>query len=318
MTDAAGNKIQTHAPRQVFINFDEDSLQERMERVKGFESVNQVERCYMVTKGGLDLHDRKRLRFEGRNRGNSLFPVKAPSWSADDLWKLQVKTKREVLGKKGGVILVGGAGPESAEIKKEAKRAPTDVEPVFYHSLPIAVDEEWCHSFNCAAMVSCNAGAGHDAYVCVLNRKPFFGVTLTDEHTHHLKIHLEKMVWKAMLTDKSKLHCVELAALMKELGDDNDAADDADGADGEGKKSKAKAKAKAEAKAEAKDGAAAGKGKKNKTGQDGGGGNPGGQPKKKAKKDDSQMTKEELLAQIAALSQAEDPGEAEDSASEGQ
>ena len=81
--DAAGDKVVLNS-RSVFINMDEESLEEHMERVKGF-SLNQVERMYLLTTSPLELTESKRLHYQGKNRGNSLFPVKAPSWSGDEM-----------------------------------------------------------------------------------------------------------------------------------------------------------------------------------------------------------------------------------------
>ena len=164
---------------------DEESLEERMERVKGF-SLNQVERMYLLTTSPLELTERKRLHYQGKNRGNSLFPVKAPSWSGDEMWKEQVKVKREIFGKKGGIIQVGGAGPETAPQTEKARKGASDIEPVFYHCFPVALDEELMHSYGLAGIVSLATGPGHDAFVAISNRKPFFGLTLSESHTEHL------------------------------------------------------------------------------------------------------------------------------------
>ena len=130
----------------------------------------------------------------------SIYPVAAPCWAGEGTRQLPVTLKRAVVGRKGGVVLAGGSVADLGG-QSQKPRAPTDVEPVFYHSLPVAIDDDWMHSYDLVGSVSCAAGPGHDALVCTLNRKSYFGLTLSEENTRQLNKFPEMMVWKVMLID---------------------------------------------------------------------------------------------------------------------
>ena len=122
--------------------------------------------------------------------------------------------KKDILGKKGR-IAVGGPSPGHCPEESNDKRKPRDLEPVFYHQSPITLDEEWDHDFNSVATISLATGPGTDALHSIKLRKPYFGITLTAEHTKWLKIWLEKMVWQAFCTEGDKLFQPELHTLLQ-------------------------------------------------------------------------------------------------------
>lgn len=281
--------------RQIFLNLDENSLRERLERVRGFTSINQVERLYLVSKGTLDLNEHDRLHFGGTNRGNQLGPIAVAGFNSDDTWKLPVKIKKVVVGRNGR-ILVGGPAPGEEEAcigedegqtkAKVRQRMAHDMEPVFYHALPITTDEEWHHCYDLAAVISLTAGPGSDALTCVRQRKPYFGVTLTDEHSNQLITWLEKKVWKAFTCEKDKLYQPGLAEIIS--GREDDEGDD-------------------DAKNEPKDDE-----KDKKRGRPASSRGNGKEPKKA--KNGEELSKAELLKQIAKLTGGELEGAGEEEA----
>ncbi len=90
------------------------------------------------------------------------------------------------------------------------------VEPVFFHALPIETDREWHHSYDLVGVVSLTAGAGNDAIACLMQRKPWCGVVLSQKRAEALQEWLYRQVWKAMCTESSGLYESELASLVKD------------------------------------------------------------------------------------------------------
>ena len=63
----------------------EGSLTERLSKVRGFSSINQVQRLYLVTKGFLTLNEHQRLHTTGAsNRGNFIGPFAVENWETSD------------------------------------------------------------------------------------------------------------------------------------------------------------------------------------------------------------------------------------------
>ena len=268
--------------RHLNIHYDEDSLEERLDKLRGFMPVNQHERMYVITKGPLKMEKRRRLHFAGTNRGNSLGPVAMPKFDAQGVWRLPPKQKKDVIGKHGAKILVGGPlpGVPAEELKRvtEMMKGSTAAEPVFWHALPPAVDEELQHSYNLKCMYALTVGDGSMAMTCLRLRRPLFGVCLTIAHKTALLSKLEADVWKAMQTEKDKLFEPGLFELVKSAT--GPAAEDAD----EGKEVEKRNKNKKAAKSTKKDDEAAA--------------DDAEPAKKKPKKDQS---KAELMAKIASL-----------------
>ena len=68
------------------------------------------------------------------------------------------------------------------------------VEPVFYHSLPAAIPEEFMHAVDACGVIALTMGEGRWAMNCIRQRVPFFGVTLSDAHTKMVITKLEAEV----------------------------------------------------------------------------------------------------------------------------
>ena len=175
---------------------------------------------------------------------------------------------------RNGKILVGGAGPEDDNKSKDKPRNASDLEAVFYHALPLKTDQEWHHSCGVCSTVSLATGPFNDALACLLLRKPYFGITLTDTHSRLGVQWLTKQVWKAFITEGSGLYEPELAAIVKDIEDDDggEGGGDDDGGDsgnnngGRGGRGRG---------GRGRGGRGRGSGSKN-TGEDGAGGEDGG------------------------------------------
>ena len=176
---------------------------------------------------------------------------------------------------RNGKILVGGAGPEDDNKSKDKPRNASDLEAVFYHALPLKTDQEWHHSCGVCSTVSLATGPFNDALACLLLRKPYFGITLTDTHSRLGVQWLTKQVWKAFITEGSGLYEPELAAIVKDSEDDDGGeggGDDDGGGDGGNNNGGRGGRGRG---GRGRGGRGRGSGSKN-TGEDGAGGEDGG------------------------------------------
>ena len=96
---------------------------------------------------------------------------------------------------------------------------------MFYHGHPIKLDEEVVHSYDLEAVIDLSAGNGQLALTCIRQRKPYFGITLTEAHSAELINWLTSKVWSSFLDESSKLYVPALAKIMAaEEGDADDPA----------------------------------------------------------------------------------------------
>ena len=106
------NSDQANVPKQirsiVLIN-SEDSIKERMQKVRGFTAINQVETVHMVSKHALKLTEHNRLHHPGTNRGNVIGPIALPRWDKEDYMVLPPLLKKSVFAQAS--IPVGGPVP---------------------------------------------------------------------------------------------------------------------------------------------------------------------------------------------------------------
>ena len=217
--------------RELHVWFEQKSLELRLEKVRGFMALNQAEKIHMITQKSLDLVEHDRLHFAGTNRGNCIGPIAMPTFDDAAVWKVNVKIKREIIGKHGGKVLVGGgllipgATPEDIKKLSEPPKFATADEPVFYHATPICLDEELMHSYELRAVFCLTAGSGEMALTCLRNRRPYFGICLSTAHKEALLARLEKLVWASYQQSGDKLYESGLVDLIKaskkdENGDD--------------------------------------------------------------------------------------------------
>ena len=88
--------------------YDEESLGERKERVKGF--VQQVEGLNVYSTEGLELEKCSRKHYSGTNHGTNIGPVRALPYDDPNCWRISPADKKLLYGDKGK-ILTGGACP---------------------------------------------------------------------------------------------------------------------------------------------------------------------------------------------------------------
>lgn len=71
--------------RKLSLIFSEKSLRARS-KFGGFGSINQVEHLLQVSQAALKVPLRKRLYYEGTNRGETLGPINVQPWTDDNVW----------------------------------------------------------------------------------------------------------------------------------------------------------------------------------------------------------------------------------------
>ena len=211
--------------RHINVVYDQDSLEARLDKVRGYLPVNQLERIYMITRGIIKMPDRKSLHFSGTNRGNSIGPVAMPSYDEQEaVWRAPMKQKKDIIGKIAK-IPVGGTLPEvpAAELAKlSQERAINTSEPVFYHAPPLVLDEELVHRYNLQSVFSLTAGQGDLAMTMLRNRRPYFGICLSQPHKDALFARLEQQVWAAYQKEGDKLYEPNLVELIKSSNTNDD------------------------------------------------------------------------------------------------
>ena len=215
------NKVLAKQVKVLNVTFSEESLQERLDRVKGGGAINQCERIFMVSKGKVDFRHHSRLHMEkASNKGNFIGPFGLPSWDLEtETWKLSVKCKKLLYGKHAR-IAVGGATPGIDEGDSKLKKPDHEVEAVFFHAWPMALQEELAFSYDIDDVFDMTAGPPDLALLCCRNRNPYFGITLTEEHDRAFWTELPLRVFHSMCKEGNKLYEARLAEIVKQLGAD--------------------------------------------------------------------------------------------------
>ena len=194
-------------------------------QVRGFVTLNQLEKVYLITKEPLTLAEKNRLHYQGNNRGNTIGPVKMHAFNDPDTWQLTKKQKLELFGSKGK-LLVGGSSPASAAAdeadapepaKKQVRKSTNTVEPVFYHQWPRMLFEEFIYSFDLHGVIQLCAGSTDLAFASLTQRKPFWGIVMNETHKKLFLARLEKITWAAMQDEKyPAIYEAGLVELMKD------------------------------------------------------------------------------------------------------
>ena len=212
---------------ELTVVYDQESMEARLERLRGYIPLNQTERIHLISAELPRTPEIRRKHFNGSNKGNVLGMVALPKYDDPQTWRLPIKTKREVIGKTGGKVLVGGPPPglsaeqlaalkalEAATASEKAN--PSRLEPVFYHGWPRALCEELQHSYDLRGMYHLTAGGPEMAMVFLRARRPYYGICLSEEHRKALITKLEVSVFTAMRSEDDPLHEPALTALIKD------------------------------------------------------------------------------------------------------
>ena len=219
----------------LFVTYDEDSVTNRRTRLPSqLNSVHLLEHCFVVTKAGLDITNRKRLHFKGSTLGDAVGPVAIPA--TEDVWQETFANKKLIFG--AARVAVGGRDGMSLkevmdedeeiegvkkvkdvkEVKKAFVRNDADLEPVCFHGHGQHLTEEVMRTLVKREMikgvVDQTPGDGELAHLCITRRIPYIGFPLTDSHMTRLMGHLQNRVWKDMKTEGSEMYEVGLVEIM--------------------------------------------------------------------------------------------------------
>ena len=218
----------------LFVTYDEDSVTNRRTRLPSqLNSVHLLEHCFVVTKSGLDITNRKRLHFKGSTLGDTVGPVAIPA--TEDVWQETFANKKLLFG--AARVAVGGRDgmsmkevqDEDEEIegvkkvkdvkeKKAFVRNDADMEPVCFHGHGQHLTEEVMHTLAkrelIKGVVDLTPGDGELAHLCITKRIPYIGFPLTDTHMIRLMGHLRSRVWKDVKTEGSEMYEVGLVEIM--------------------------------------------------------------------------------------------------------
>ena len=87
--------------------------------------------------------------------------------------------------------LIFGPGRKPAA---KARRADDLVEPVFFHSMPVAFYQELLDVFSLSGVIGLSPGEGACALACMRKMLPYVGIALTEQHSARLMAHLDAVV----------------------------------------------------------------------------------------------------------------------------
>ena len=105
-----------------------------------------------------------------------------------------------------------------AESKRKKPRTDDTVEPVFFHSMPVAFYHEILEALNIIGVIDLCPGEGTCAIACIKKTLPYVGVAFNEQHSARLMAHLEKTVLNCMVTQGDPLYDVKFAdAVRSEL-----------------------------------------------------------------------------------------------------
>lgn len=168
--------------KSIYVVMSEDSVRARRYLVRGTASLDQVEVMHMLSSAAISLPERAGKHFPGTNKGTVLGPVLLPE-STSGL-QATVKAKRNIYGKRNR-IAVGGKSTEG----KLEKRNDTDVEPLFWWTMPAEFYEELIHRYFIKNVIDLTPGDGRFAEVCIKHRAGYL-VRLTCVASFVLKVRL--------------------------------------------------------------------------------------------------------------------------------
>lgn len=222
VTAIAPQVIAKKAIRPLTLFLSEESITARLEKTRGFGSINQMQSLMMVSKNALQLALHDRLHVAGAtNRGNVLGPLSFDNWDdREKTWNLKVKDKFMLFGRHGPRIPVGGPlsddDVDDDDVRTASKAKPRDKEqeePLLFHTVPHTAFEELIHSMDAVSVIAL-AGDGKAAISALERRLPFFGLAFTPEHAEWLTRRLEGLVFKRFQDPLSKLYQPGLVQLL--------------------------------------------------------------------------------------------------------
>ncbi|CAJ1418510.1 unnamed protein product [Effrenium voratum] len=289
-TKISGESI-TKVKQAFTVVYDEESVGERRERVRGF--VTCTESLYAFTRTGLAMERRPRKHFPGTTTmGSVIGPIQSLAWTDENCWKEQPKVKKDIFTKEHKVLVGGAVEATAAQATKPS--FPDDSEPVFWHYSPPVLFSELLHSFRPMVVVRGNETDHCMAMECIKAKIPLVSICLSETHKEALTAQVKRRLWKAMQTESvPEVYEPTLAKLLSESS--------SDGTSKNQKKTKPEAKKRAKKAEEGEDD------KEAKTEETGGEPEPkkpkkGGRPTSSANASAAETARQALLAKLMGKS----------------
>lgn len=185
----------TKIKQQFSVLYDEDSIGNRKERVRGF--VQQVEGLTVFTTDGLaDLPKVSRKHYTGTNYGSCIGPVRTLTYDDEKCWRISPADKKLLYGDKGKILT---GGPVSSEAKIAKPTFFDGLEPVAWHFSNPMLLSEILHSFK-PSLVLRAPDCDHLMIIeCIKAQIPIISVVWTAHHAKLLKAKCLKTLWKCFL-----------------------------------------------------------------------------------------------------------------------
>ncbi|CAE7516972.1 unnamed protein product [Symbiodinium sp. CCMP2592] len=200
-----GNKHIQKVKVPFTLTYDQDALEARKCVVRGF--VPQSETMYCYSTEMLELPTKKRLHFQGNNKGSLLGPIVMNRH--EESWRLSPADRTNVLGS-ACKVLVGGA---------DQQRTPKPVfddgkDPICWHSPPDKFYAEVIHSWCVGAIVNATETDGLCALEALKQKVPYLGICHTEAHCEKLRERIIRLVWEESLKEKSPLYSAPICKIL--------------------------------------------------------------------------------------------------------
>jgi hypothetical protein len=241
---------------RIHIMYDEASLVDRKEVVRGVATIDQTETVFLVSRQALQVDRKARVKYHGTTAGSLLGPVAAPAF--ETTWQETVLDKKAIWG--SARVAVGGRTEGyGASVGAPAEKKPKDpnaFEPVCFHSKPEDLYEELVHTLGGSKVVrriiDLTCGDGPLAHLAIRKRMTYLGFASTDVHAGKLGRHLQAKVYADFKTEGHDLYRSALAALLETIGEEAEVGEPHNDPENNPAKSKEKPKPKPRGKGKAK------------------------------------------------------------------
>ena len=189
--------------RTLNLVYTESSVAKRQKQARGFMTLGQLERAYLVSHEDLrNLAGRGNKHYDGTTTGDCLAGVERPPEGSE--WRVSCKQKKAFLPASARTSSAPEAGEEQ-EAEVACPRSSEDREPMSFWSRDPKLYEELVHRLNAKAIVDLTSMDSVLPVVACRLSTPYFGFCQSRPH-----IYLQKAVFKLFLAEGA-LHKPKLA-----------------------------------------------------------------------------------------------------------
>ncbi|MCP4244438.1 MAG: hypothetical protein GY772_28175 [bacterium] len=200
------------------IHYSEKCMEDRRQRMRMTTamSLHSFETAHVVLKEPISVEYKRRRHYDGSNVSDGIGPVSLTP--IERAWTLTFKEKKDVYGKAGRVAPGGRTPGVSADEAHQLRRADTDLEPVFYFSLPSKFHEDILRGVGAHTVCGLTAGDGNEALACMRLGLPYTGICHTEAHKAHLTTWLASEVFKSFAKEDDVFYNAEIAKKLHDAG----------------------------------------------------------------------------------------------------